>query len=149
MQTTTMLSTGQTDHLPTQNLRNMEVQLQMRLKLQKLIRNMSRQMITILIKFLVTLEVSSSRFLCCLSYILQGYYRRGAAFLAMGKFKDALKDNGKVYTISLNHFTLVYKLVIDHINNWKEQSCYRINSSKETHTTPSRGSHKVYPCELN
>jgi hypothetical protein len=22
----------------------------------------------------------------------QGYYRRGAAYLAMGKFKDALKD---------------------------------------------------------
>lgn len=23
---------------------------------------------------------------------MQGYYRRGAAYLAMGKFKDALKD---------------------------------------------------------
>jgi hypothetical protein len=30
---------------------------------------------------------------------LQGYYRRGAAYLAMGKFKEALKDFQQVHVL--------------------------------------------------
>jgi hypothetical protein len=31
--------------------------------------------------------------------ILQGYYRRGAAYLSMGKFKEALKDFQQVFCL--------------------------------------------------
>ncbi|KAJ4836831.1 Serine/threonine-protein phosphatase 5 [Turnera subulata] len=46
------------------------------------------------------------QYLCSLflamCFSLQGYYRRGAAYLAMGKFKDALKDFQQVKKISPN-----------------------------------------------
>jgi hypothetical protein len=44
---------------------------------------------------------------------LQGYYRRGAAYLAMGKFKEALKDFQQVHVSDcfiniLNYMTSRY-----------------------------------------
>jgi hypothetical protein len=113
MQTAIMLSTGLTDHLPIQNLRSTEVRSQMQQKLLRLIRNMSRSKFAISTEVSITSKLNLSSLLLDLYYILQGYYRRGAAFLAMGKFKDALKDFKQVHT-RLSLMVCPYKTSIFH-----------------------------------
>lgn len=104
-----MLCTGPTVHLPTLSWKSMEVPYRILQRLLKLIQNIQRHASCAKI-FLLSVLFFPPYIWSDVLWI-QGYYRRGAAYLAMGKFKEALKDFQQVFFCLCSLITTVVRVV--------------------------------------
>lgn len=79
----------------------MAVQYRMHQRPLKLIQNTLRyRSVTLYCAAFTSSHIRIFSLICISAAESQGYYRRGAAYLAMGKFKDALKDFQQVIVYS-------------------------------------------------
>lgn len=104
-----MLFIGQTVHLHIPNLNNMEVLSRMQVRLLRLTLDIQRSE-----KFgmLILSFVLTHLWLLHSWFCWQGYYRRGAAYLAMGKFKEALKDFQQACFVLHSYYSFTLRALV-------------------------------------